>query len=209
MHHLLLGIDPVELGQAPFALATVRRAHLGARETSGLRDAPDARVYLLPCIAGHVGADAAAVGAVGGARHRRPRTDADRRCRHQCRDPAGRHRPACSPAPRPPAPPSRARRSVPASAPPPAPSNGSRSTRRPRSRASASSAASCGPTRSRLCRGHGGQGVTGICGSGIIEAVAEMRMAGLVDASGLIGSAARPARRAAEPGRADPCLPAP
>ena len=32
-------------------------------------------------------------------------------------------------------------------------------------------------------------GITGICGSGIIEAVAEMRMAGLVDASGLIGSA--------------------
>jgi hypothetical protein len=32
-------------------------------------------------------------------------------------------------------------------------------------------------------------GVTGICGSGIIEAVAEMRMAGLLDASGLIGSA--------------------
>ena len=33
-----------------------------------------------------------------------------------------------------------------------------------------------------------GTGVTGICGSGIIEAVAEMRMAGLVDQSGLIGS---------------------
>ncbi|MEM9971051.1 MAG: ATP-binding protein, partial [Pseudomonadota bacterium] len=31
-------------------------------------------------------------------------------------------------------------------------------------------------------------GVTGICGSGIIEAVAEMRMAGIVDPSGLIGS---------------------
>jgi uncharacterized 2Fe-2S/4Fe-4S cluster protein (DUF4445 family) len=30
-------------------------------------------------------------------------------------------------------------------------------------------------------------GVTGICGSGIIEAVAEMRMAGLVDQGGLIG----------------------
>jgi len=30
-------------------------------------------------------------------------------------------------------------------------------------------------------------GITGICGSGIIEAVAEMRMAGLVDQSGLIG----------------------
>ena len=32
-------------------------------------------------------------------------------------------------------------------------------------------------------------GITGICGSGIIEAVAEMRIAGLVDDSGLIGSA--------------------
>ncbi|MEM6898064.1 MAG: ASKHA domain-containing protein, partial [Pseudomonadota bacterium] len=31
-------------------------------------------------------------------------------------------------------------------------------------------------------------GVTGICGSGIIEVIAEMRMAGIVDASGLIGS---------------------
>jgi uncharacterized 2Fe-2S/4Fe-4S cluster protein (DUF4445 family) len=35
----------------------------------------------------------------------------------------------------------------------------------------------------------GKTGVTGICGSGIIEAVAEMRLAGLVDPSGLIGSA--------------------
>jgi uncharacterized 2Fe-2S/4Fe-4S cluster protein (DUF4445 family) len=31
-------------------------------------------------------------------------------------------------------------------------------------------------------------GITGICGSGIIEMVAEMRMAGIVDAQGLIGS---------------------
>ncbi|MGR3650650.1 MAG: ASKHA domain-containing protein, partial [Roseovarius sp.] len=35
----------------------------------------------------------------------------------------------------------------------------------------------------------GDNGITGICGSGIIEAVAEMRLAGLLDASGLIGSA--------------------
>ncbi|MEP5758965.1 MAG: ASKHA domain-containing protein, partial [Litoreibacter sp.] len=34
-------------------------------------------------------------------------------------------------------------------------------------------------------------GVTGICGSGIIEAVAELRISGLMDASGLIGSAAQ------------------
>ena len=33
-----------------------------------------------------------------------------------------------------------------------------------------------------------GTGITGICGSGIIEMVAEMRLAGLLDASGLIGS---------------------
>ena len=32
-------------------------------------------------------------------------------------------------------------------------------------------------------------GITGICGSGIIEAVAELRMAGLMDDSGLLGSA--------------------
>ena len=32
-------------------------------------------------------------------------------------------------------------------------------------------------------------GITGICGSGIIEAVAELRLAGLLDESGLLGSA--------------------
>ena len=32
-------------------------------------------------------------------------------------------------------------------------------------------------------------GITGICGSGIIEAVAELRLAGLMDESGLLGSA--------------------
>ena len=37
----------------------------------------------------------------------------------------------------------------------------------------------------------GDTGITGICGSGIIEAIAEMRMAGILDASGLIGSASQ------------------
>jgi len=60
MHHLFLGIDPVELGGAPFALATQASLNLSAREL-GLNLAAGARVYLLPCIAGHVGADAAAV----------------------------------------------------------------------------------------------------------------------------------------------------
>jgi uncharacterized 2Fe-2S/4Fe-4S cluster protein (DUF4445 family) len=58
MHHLLLGIDPVELGGAPFALATDSALGLHAAEL-GLAVHPGARVYTLPCIAGHVGADTA------------------------------------------------------------------------------------------------------------------------------------------------------
>ena len=61
MHHLLLGIDPVELGQAPFALATSSSMTLGAKELDLAAINPRAQVYILPCIAGHVGADAAAV----------------------------------------------------------------------------------------------------------------------------------------------------
>ncbi len=59
MHHLFLGIDPTELGQAPFALAVSGAVHTWASEL-GLAINEGARVYLLPCIAGHVGADAAA-----------------------------------------------------------------------------------------------------------------------------------------------------
>jgi uncharacterized 2Fe-2S/4Fe-4S cluster protein (DUF4445 family) len=58
MHHLLLGIDPVELGGAPFALTTDSAVSMWASEIA-LNLHPNARVYVLPCIAGHVGADAA------------------------------------------------------------------------------------------------------------------------------------------------------
>ncbi|HEU5113249.1 MAG TPA: ASKHA domain-containing protein [Acidimicrobiia bacterium] len=58
MHHLALGLDPRELGTAPFALATTSALHIPASEL-GLRAHDGARVYSLPCIAGHVGADAA------------------------------------------------------------------------------------------------------------------------------------------------------
>ncbi len=61
MHHLLLGIDPIELGQAPFALATSDALYLDAKDLNLVSLIDDARIYLLPCIAGHVGADAAAV----------------------------------------------------------------------------------------------------------------------------------------------------
>ena len=60
MHHLLLGIDPVELGGAPFALATDEAMLIKASELDIYAHA-GARAYILPCIAGHVGADAAAV----------------------------------------------------------------------------------------------------------------------------------------------------
>ena len=59
MHHLLLGINPVELGGAPFALATDSSLHIRANDLD-LEMNPGARAYILPCIAGHVGADAAA-----------------------------------------------------------------------------------------------------------------------------------------------------
>ena len=60
MHHLLLGIDPTPLGSAPFALATDAAVETTATEL-GIRANPGARIYLLPCIAGHVGADTAGV----------------------------------------------------------------------------------------------------------------------------------------------------
>jgi uncharacterized 2Fe-2S/4Fe-4S cluster protein (DUF4445 family) len=58
MHHLVFGFDPRELGTAPFALVTtgaltVRASWLDIEANAG------ARVYGLPCIAGHVGADTA------------------------------------------------------------------------------------------------------------------------------------------------------
>ncbi len=60
MHHLLLGIDPIELGGAPFALAANSGITLWAAQLD-LTFHPSARVYVLPCIAGHVGADTAGV----------------------------------------------------------------------------------------------------------------------------------------------------
>ena len=60
MHHLVLGIDPIPLGSAPFALATDRAVRIRAAEID-LKAHEGARVYVLPCIAGHVGADTAGV----------------------------------------------------------------------------------------------------------------------------------------------------
>jgi len=60
MHHLLLGLDPTPLGSAPFALATDHAVEVLAADLD-ISLHPNARAYFLPCIAGHVGADTAAV----------------------------------------------------------------------------------------------------------------------------------------------------
>src|SRR5437773_2571266 len=60
MHHLLLGIDPSYVGLAPYAPVMRHALVLPARELF-LKVAPEARVCLLPLVAGFVGADAVAV----------------------------------------------------------------------------------------------------------------------------------------------------
>ncbi len=58
MHHLLLGIDPTPLGGAPFELAVSTAVHGRATDIGLALDS--AALYVGPCIAGHVGADTAA-----------------------------------------------------------------------------------------------------------------------------------------------------
>jgi uncharacterized 2Fe-2S/4Fe-4S cluster protein (DUF4445 family) len=187
MHHLLLGIDPVELGQAPFALATSESLSFAATELNLTNINPSARVFILPCIAGHVGADAAAV-----ALSEEPNkskdlvlivdvgTNAEILLGNQdrvlaCSSPTG---PAFEGAQI---------------------SSGQRAapgaierveidpvTKEPRFKVIGSDLWS---TEDGFAEATATTGITGICGSGIIEVVAEMRMAGLVDPGGLVGSA--------------------
>jgi len=60
MHHILLGLDPIPLGGAPFNLAVDQAMEVEAHELDlPLHDA--GRVFILPCLAGHIGADTAGV----------------------------------------------------------------------------------------------------------------------------------------------------
>ena len=187
MHHLALGIDPVELGQAPFALATSQALNLAASDLDLSALHPHARTYLLPCIAGHVGADAAAV-ALSEAPQQADAltlvidvgTNAEILLGNKarvlaCSSPTG---PAFEGAQI---------------------SSGQRAapgaierieidpvTKEPRFRVIGSELWS---DEDGFDTATAVTGITGICGSGIIEAVAEMRAAGLLDGSGLIGSA--------------------
>ncbi len=56
MHHLILGVNPRELGGAPFSLITHQALDVKARDL-GIALAPGANIHLPPCEAGHVGAD--------------------------------------------------------------------------------------------------------------------------------------------------------
>jgi uncharacterized 2Fe-2S/4Fe-4S cluster protein (DUF4445 family) len=60
MHHLALGLSPVGLGQAPFAPAAAEPITLKASEL-GIHMNPDGGVHFPPPIAGFVGSDALAV----------------------------------------------------------------------------------------------------------------------------------------------------
>jgi uncharacterized 2Fe-2S/4Fe-4S cluster protein (DUF4445 family) len=185
MHHLLLGIDPVELGQAPFALATSGSLSLDARELGLSAINPSARVYVLPCIAGHVGADAAAVALSEEPNKSKDMvlivdvgTNAEILLGNEsrvlaCSSPTG---PAFEGAQI-----SSGQRAAPGAIErveiDPA-------TKEPRFKVIGSDLWS---TDTGFGAATATTGVTGICGSGIIEAVAEMRIAGLVDQGGLIG----------------------
>ena len=187
MHHLLLGIDPIELGQAPFALAssnsiTVNASHLGLSNIN-----PSGVCYILPCIAGHVGADAAAV-----ALSEEPNksnelvlvvdvgTNAEILLGNKskvlaCSSPTG---PAFEGAQI-----SSGQRAAPGAI---ERIEIDKNTKEPRFRVIGCDLWSDEEGFKEAIKK---TGVTGICGSGIIEAVAELRMAGLMDESGLIGSA--------------------
>ncbi|MEM6761189.1 MAG: ASKHA domain-containing protein [Pseudomonadota bacterium] len=185
MHHLFLGIDPFELGQAPFALATNNAMRLRADDLD-LNIHPSARVYLLPCIAGHVGADAAAV-ALSEAPDKSDDlvlvvdvgTNAEILLGNRdkvlaCSSPTG---PAFEGAQI---------------------SSGQRAAPGAIERVEIDSETKAPRFKVIGCdlwsdeEGFeaqvGASGITGICGSGIIEMVAEMRINGIVDAPGLIGA---------------------
>ena len=186
MHHLLIGVDPVELGQAPFALATSQSMSLAASELDLTVMNASARCYILPCIAGHVGADAAAV-----ALSEEPNksedlvlivdvgTNAELLLGNKtrvlaCSSPTG---PAFEGAQI-----SAGQRAAPGAI--------ERIeidpvTKEPRFRVIGCDLWS---DEDGFAEATKASGITGICGSGIIEAVAELRMAGLMDDSGLIGS---------------------
>ena len=189
MHHLLLGIDPKELGQAPFPLAFSDSLNIKS-EDIGIILNPESYVYTVPCIGGHVGADAASVLIAEQPQKLKDTTTLliDIGTNAEILLAKGEEIFACS------CPTGPALEGAQISA-------GQRAapgaiervridpiTKEPRFKVIGCEQWS---NEEEFSENISGVGVTGICGSGIIEAVAEMRLAGLLDANGLIGSAAQ------------------
>ncbi len=199
MHHLVLGIDPVELGGAPFALAIDRAVTVTAAEI-GVALHPNARVYALPCIAGHVGADTAGVILA----ERPDLTDemtllvdvgtnaeivlGNRQKLVACSSPTG---PAFEGAQI-----SCGQRAAPGAI---ERVRIDRETLEPRFKVIGSDLWSDDP---EFAVATAGTGVTGVCGSGIIEVIAEMYLAGILTQDGVIdGSLAAKSPRVVANGR--------
>ncbi len=189
MHHLLLGIDPKELGQAPFPLAFSDSLNIKS-EHIGIIINPESYIYTVPCIGGHVGADAASVLIAEQPQKLKDTTTLliDIGTNAEILLAKGEEIFACS------CPTGPALEGAQISA-------GQRAapgaiervridpiTKEPRFKVIGCEQWS---NEEGFSENVSGVGVTGICGSGIIEAVAEMRLAGLLDANGLIGSAAQ------------------
>ncbi|GIT76093.1 MAG: hypothetical protein Ct9H300mP31_06240 [Acidimicrobiaceae bacterium] len=200
MHHLFLGLDPTPLGQAPFTLAVEDALDVPAADLN-LEAHACTRVHVLPCIAGHVGADTAAVVLAS-----RPHTADDVRLVVDVGTNAeivlaGNGRIRALPL-----------------APPARPSKGAQVSAGQRATPGAIERVRIDPdTGEPRFRVIGAEpwsdepgfdeavadtGVTGICGSGIIEVVAELWLAGLMNADGVIGGpGTRPSRRLVADGR--------
>lgn len=184
MHHLALGLDPVQLGTAPFALVTTAPLTTAAVDLE-LSVHPGARVYTLPCIAGHVGADAAAAVLSEGP-HRGDALQLLVDVGTNAEIVLGnRHRILAASSPTGPAfegaQISGGQRAAPGAI---ERVRIDRVTGEPRIRVIGSELWSDDPGFSASVET---TGVTGICGSGIIEAIAELYLAGVIDPDGVIG----------------------
>ena len=186
MHHLFLGLDPTELGGAPFALA-IDGAYEARASAFGLPLSSGAYVYVLPCIAGHVGADTAGVvlsegpylnGEMAlvvdvGTNAEIVLGNRDRLL--ACSSPTG---PAFEGGQI-----SSGQRAAPGAI---ERVRIDKATLEPRFKVIGSDIWSDEPG---FAEASAGSGVTGICGSGIIEAVAEMLLAGLITPDGVVDGA--------------------
>lgn len=183
MQHLFLGVDPVELGGAPFAMVENESLTCKGIEL-GIEGYELVYFYFPPCIAGHVGADAAGVMLSEGAYKQKDQilvidvgTNAELTLGNDekifaCSSPTG---PALEGAQI---------------------KHGQRATfgaiervridkttKKARVRVIGSEKWS---DEEGFLEDVGERGVTGICGSGIIEAIAEMLLSGVMDTNGVI-----------------------